>query len=371
MSPTTLADMFPGSQLSRQKTLRRRMHGIVLPDFERLDSDFPVHGEDLTSAVNRVARACGIQPESIAHVSTRVGRGHCAVVEFRDHPALFVKVATTRSFGYDNERALLSLLEDAAPTPTDMLWPQLVHWDPDHQILATRAVVPSQDWRWSLRNFSRDTVRRSALLGWALGRVHTTQVDVARLQAEERTVDFPLDPLLDLTPQELSRGSGADFDEFVIAVQAVAEEIATLQDSSYNSTLVHGDLRGANVLFPASSQHDTTGEVVFVDWEMAGAGDPRSDVGMVLAESLAEAVTTTGDILSHRSHVHALLLGYDLGTGSPVERVALFRYAGIHLLRAALGRLEHQGSLGRDGHLHLILGRALVARPDLAMEKLL
>ncbi len=70
------------------------------------------------------------------------------------------------------------------------------------------------------------------------------------------------------------------------ATPVARDGFATARREWRSGRLVHGDLRWANVL-----QSSGSGRVWLVDWELACSGDPAWDVGSMLADALATAVT--------------------------------------------------------------------------------
>ncbi|MGZ8874015.1 MAG: phosphotransferase family protein [Halobacteriota archaeon] len=66
----------------------------------------------------------------------------------------------------------------------------------------------------------------------------------------------------------------------------LADNLSALEEEWQDEVLIHNDLRWSNVLAPVSLSRSQHLRVTIVDWELARAGDPRWDVGTILAEYL-------------------------------------------------------------------------------------
>ncbi|WP_129307707.1 aminoglycoside phosphotransferase family protein [Streptomyces sp. L2] len=347
--------------------LRRRMHGMVLPGFERIsEPSVPRATTDIHEAAALAVAGLGggSHGSSVVSCTPCVSRGVSAIVETDTGMRLFVKALGPGGFGYENEAVVLGLLGDARKSGVPVPAPELLFWDPVRHVLATTEAGHSASLDVVLRAAdARSAATASSLVGGALATVHAARIDVGPLAAEGRVRPFPLDDLADLTPSELSSGVGVDFDEFVACVQSVSAELGRLREERFEPVLVHGDLRAPNILV-AENGCATADGATFVDWELAGAGDAAADVGTVLAESLATDLAVHGDIRTAGAWNRIFLAAYQ--GRSPMDEESVLRsvrHCGTQLIRTTLSRLEHQGTLGRAGRLQLILGSAILRDP--------
>nr|BAN83918.1 hypothetical protein [Streptomyces olivoviridis] len=368
---STRRDVLPDAMSHRPRysvehLLRRRMHGMVLPGFDRIAGP---PAPRVTTYIHEaaglaVAGLGGSHGSSVISCTPCVSRGASAIAETDSGARLFVKALGPGGFGYENEAVVLGLLGDARKSGIRVPAPELLFWDPVRHVLATTEVGHSASLDVVLRTAdARAAATASTLVGRALATVHAARVDVGPLAAEGRVHPFPLDDLADLTPSELSSGVGVDFDEFVACVQSVSAELGRLREERFDPVLVHGDLRAPNVLVGQSRDPAEDG-AVFVDWELACVGDVAADVGTVLAEALATDLAVHGDIRTAGLWNRIFLDSYQ--GRSPMDEESVLRsvrYCGTQLIRGTLSRLEHQGTLGRVGRLQLILGSAILRDP--------
>ncbi len=121
---------------------------------------------------------------------------------------------------------------------------------------------------------------------------------------------------------------------------------ALAQIDAGTEDFVHGDLHLDNVV-------DNGARAVLVDWEMAGAGDARWDIAMLVADLLAEALTRTwrGD---DRAAVRALVAS----SGVTVDD-SLARLTGAALLLRGVAVAQTGASVDRGRRLRTA-GRNLV-----------
>lgn len=174
-----------------------------------------------------------------------------------------------------------------------------------------------------------------------------------------------------------------DFGSYVAAMQAIDGEVDRLRREWRHRSLVHADLREDNLLFGEPGTAEPA--VRIVDWELAGFGDPRYDVGVVVGQLLLAWLRAAGDVRGvtgaaddawpvARRNVGVFLAAYRQLATTTVgadDDLPVLRYAGLFLVQQAVVRLERIGEIGRLGHLCLLVGGQLVRRPDAAAELLL
>lgn len=150
--------------------------------------------------------------------------------------------------------------------------------------------------------------------------------------------------------------------------------LATAADLWRPSTVIHGDLRFDNALV------DAHGQIVLIDWEFGGYGDPAWDIAAALQEMLsASSAVDAASAMPVLSGVGLVLLSaYAARTGLLDEhddfrdRLLVYTAARLVLRALQLAQQEHQypsddpdptEPTERDRHLALAL--ALRASPEL------
>lgn len=121
------------------------------------------------------------------------------------------------------------------------------------------------------------------------------------------------------------------------------------REAAEPTLLVHGDLRQPNVML-----HEQ--RITFIDWELAGLGDPTRDLGMLLAEDVRAYVQPRDEDeqltrARLKRHARALIAGWErqarqLGLALAMDhRARVIGWAGEALLRAAYTIATHEASL--------------------------
>jgi aminoglycoside phosphotransferase (APT) family kinase protein len=131
------------------------------------------------------------------------------------------------------------------------------------------------------------------------------------------------------------------------------------------SSLVHGNVRTHTVL--CGDSPDGRRPLLFVDWSRAGHGDPRWDVGCLIAGYLAGWLRRAGDGVAFapvQAEIRAATGGYAaIHPMTPADRRQALRYAAVALLREA--------GAGGDASTALVeVAAHLLRRPDACGELL-
>jgi hypothetical protein len=164
----------------------------------------------------------------------------------------------------------------------------------------------------------------------------------------------------------------------------MCEAAAAVVETWEPSSLIHGDVRPANILVDAT--RDQAADVRLIDWEFAAAGDPRWDLGCLAGHALhlwltsiptdtdspAPAAATT-PLAAVAAFIRSTWDAYRRAGGRGARRddggVAAMRFAGVALLDVALAIGRGADRLTRSQVLHLQAADNLLSRPDAACEQ--
>jgi aminoglycoside phosphotransferase (APT) family kinase protein len=236
---------------------------------------------------------------------------------------------------------LAALAAMAAEGEAPLALPEVRAFDADAGVLALRWLTGGENLHYHHRRTQRYGRELGRLLGRGLGWLHAATHE--RLAEFPPTVAHPsssVEPLLFLRPDRYARLSRAGM-AFYAAVQedsGAMKALMAMHHQEVTPCLVHGDLKQANLLrLPGRPPR-----VVFLDWELAHAGDPASDVGALIAGYLPGwlAPRSAGEAVGQAELValFAALLGsyrHARGRAFPLERdftLRVMRWAGASLL---------------------------------------
>ena len=315
----------------------------------------------------------GKRVDSVASLSQRATS---MLVTLEDGTALFLKKPRDDR----REGDVLSLMASDVDG-LRQLAPPLLHHDRASNVAVTAGLTGSRPMRevcaWRPPGDGL-LVRRVAE---ALARLHTrTRGGVPAGGAPYPVhVTNPVPTFGAITPADYARAPGARFPDFLAAVQEIDEALRSLRGSWQATCLVHGDFKDDNVMV-GGSPHDP--EVTFVDWEMAGWGDPLWDVGSMVGQfmyhwassikrgggrDLAALVRDAGvPFPLVRASASAFARTYARSARLPRVREQLARvmqYAGVFLLHRVKATLELHCVLPPEAWSCLQVGKTLVADP--------
>ncbi|WP_028644544.1 phosphotransferase family protein [Nocardioides sp. URHA0020] len=221
----------------------------------------------------------------------------------------------------------------------------------------------------------------------------STLADLHRMPPPPYEAQFPHGLVLHRpTLSDLPSRSGANL-ELVRRIQEHGQLLADLDEAAASwraDAFVHADMKFDNILSRRSADGRRRGTCI-IDWEDAGAGDARWDVGAVFGAYLATWLTSIPSIqVESPSHLfplakverEALLPSVEAFWQSYAARRRLMpdesreflrgavQYAGVRLIQAAS---EGTGSTPLTAvHLFLLqVGANMLARPDDALSQLL
>jgi tRNA A-37 threonylcarbamoyl transferase component Bud32 len=262
--------------------------------------------------------------------------------------------------------------------------PTLVHYDEELNIVVTSGLSeykPMRDLcRWRPPG-DGPLVRE---VGSRLARLHsaTSKSSTLPLLSACPLVKNPVPSYGNLSPADLARAPGRDFPRFLAAVQEVNEELVDLHGSWQPECVIHGDFKDDNVMVEDRPEGP---KLVFIDWEMAGWGDPLWDVGSMVGQFLYHWVMsikpiTKGDFASLveaasvpfadvRSSAAGFVTSYAAATTRDFSLstewvMRVLQFAGLFLLHRVRATLDLMGVLAGPVINCLYVGRTLVRNPQ-------
>lgn len=259
-------------------------------------------------------------------------------------------------------------LERTRPWDTEGVCPQVHRFDERNRVLVLEDLGQAERLDHALAR-GADVSAPLAALARFLGRVHRETRDAPGLAAAfanapmqrlhgDHIFALPYQPNdFALPPRTAERAARLRADSALCA--AAARAYARYLTPS--GALVHGDVQAGNILLPR-------GGVKLLDAEIAHAGDPAFDIGMLLAHTLLPAAAD-GRAASARPRLARCWQSYASAHGAaglPALADAL-RYAGLELLRRTIGAARVPAVADDDAGLRLIeVGLSLVREGSLA-----
>jgi aminoglycoside phosphotransferase (APT) family kinase protein len=265
--------------------------------------------------------------------------------------------------------------------------PEVVHHDPAAHRLVVRTAAGARDWLKASRGGARHALEPARRLGRVLAAVH----EVPAYEIEQRPAGTTAMWALELPEPDweqtlrLSRASR----ELVALIQAqprLCDKLRELAASPpENGTFTHGDLRWENCMRVASNGAGRRTDVMILDWELAGRGDPAFDVGTVIAEYAANwiesiPVLDPDDVgrFAHqagrplaRDVIGAFWSAYRGASTRPPRLVRVAELAGVRLLQSAIERTQDANEVGTPAKLLVSVGENMMLSPQLAAHSLL
>jgi hypothetical protein len=352
-----------------EEFLRARTLGFHAPRPGTRPSPREYERREFTAAeIGRTLELLGLGDREVCRFERCVSRRRVALVRFTDHAPVLLKWPDEDvELDNDYEFVMLDLIGRLSlPERARSAVPAVIGGGPETRIIALEAV----DDCISLT----DLMKRSAVvdpahlvaLAAALADLHRVDISDAYPRYPEWLLMLPVPTSTRLTVDEYALGCGIDFEAYLRVMQSLESCFQELHRAWEPRGLVHFDLRDDNILFRAGQ---TGPPVRIIDWELAGFGDPRYDVGYVVGHLLLQWVRTgqvAGDaLIAARRNAAAFLNAYQRLAGLDEEELRLvLRYAGITLVVHASMRLQQLGFLGRVGYTCLLVGGRLLREPD-------
>lgn len=337
---------------------------------------------------------------SVRRVQVAMRRSFCATVELDDDCRWFVKQARRAPDGtlfaqVANEAAVLRWAH-ASPAGIGVrpLMPEPYFYDAEAQVLVTEYLTSYRQLMDHYRQravFGRGWAR--AVAGrlarcHAIRRVDGTTDDAGAFRLIEQGPFWTWDRV---TPEQIA-SQPEGFTEFVEIVQnteGLTASLRTLRGAWQPRCLIHADAKSDNVMVRPRSRSGAA-DLRFVDWELAGWGDPAWDVGTVIGDYLYHWLAsirpstdgTLDDWLARaripfdrvRVAVAAFWDAYSrhgvLGASGP-DVMRAVGYAGVFLLDRALAAVVTLGSLPSSALCSLQVAKQLIREPETAAGRLL
>jgi hypothetical protein len=275
--------------------------------------------------------------------------------------------------------------------------PECRLYDSENDVLILRTLGNGQSLAAYCSTTQRIPVLPSRLLGKALGAVHHA-TRVANLSIKDSTLHHHRPWLFSILPYPprwfLEQASGGMI-EIVHMVQRFPDFCALLEQLSSQwsiNALIHGDIKWDNCVVAPGSSGGPTNRLIITDWELAGFGDTRWDVGCALAEFLvfwlssgpADPKISPASFAEHtryrleRFHpvVRALWAEYcgeanfDILRNSELLESSV-KYAAGALIQRTFEELQSQPRAGAGSVLALQLSLNMLQHPRRAAEVLL
>lgn len=235
-------------------------------------------------------------------------------------------------------RLLASCAEDGPLAGLRPLVARFLGYHERRRILVA-SLIPGARPLCQLVDAGEDLAGACARLGAALALVHRQEVP------PEYELGTPWALCADLPPVEVAASAGPAHMAVLRIVQAdeaLREGLAAARRAWRPAGLLHGDVRGDNVLVAGSGAQ---GAVHLVDWEGAQRGDPAWDVGGAFHELLGRWVCSI-----------------PLGAGPPMREQLAGAQRPLHGLRPAFRALWNgyrEASCFGDGEARELLARAI------------
>jgi aminoglycoside phosphotransferase (APT) family kinase protein len=270
------------------------------------------------------------------------------------------------------------------------LLPVFIAYDAPRQVLVLRTDADGQDLR-ERHSGGQFALTLARACGRALALLHRLPPEAVGARPAGLDPTWPLSWHCPKLQQlfELS-AAGLALLRLTQRSQVLCRSLDDLRESWRPESLIHGDLRWENWITLPEPQSPGRARVLMVDWELAGPGDPRLDVGTFFAEYLAAWVHSI-PIVDPRNPdrmlryaerpldrmqpaIRQFWAAYQMTSGKHAQERVLagaVRYAAARLLQAAVEETSTDSELRAHTVCALQLGVNILERPGEAAGRLL
>ncbi|WP_217209176.1 phosphotransferase family protein [Streptomyces sp. AC550_RSS872] len=352
-----------------EELLRARTLGFYTPRPGRRPA--PRQTQEITYDIGELAttlNGLGIDPDSVVRMTKCISRRLVLLVELADGSAQLLKWPDSDTeLDNDYEYVMLSLFDRLDfPAQTRAALPRLLAGGPETRVIALDVVRDCDPLSDLIRGRQPVDTGHLVRLAAVFAGLHRTPIAEAYAEYPEWLLWPPVPKTTDLSPYEYAHGCGMEFDVYIRTMQDLAPDFRELHDDWRPDSLVHFDMRDDNILI--ARDPDSPLPLRIIDWELAGFGDPRYDIGYLVGQFMMGALRRHGDMnasTSAQRNIRTFLTAYRrLSTLERADEERIFQYAGITLLLQASMRLQQLGALNRVGHLCLLYGRRLIQNPS-------
>lgn len=242
----------------------------------------------------------------VGALSARARVGRHVVVLIRDDARDYV-VKMALNGGSDEQRFLqreqqfyVDCREEGRWNQLSCIMPRAIHVDERQAFILFEGDEPSRPFERLCINPRGPILGAAENLGSALALVHAQEPKAT----EGRSPVF----VPDLLEEKERLGDEQVLHAMLLAQPFVVNAVAEIAEAGEVATLIHGDIKGDNVLVRPD------GSVLLIDWELAGAGDPGWDLGggllAVLRQCLVPSAlhaSTASELRSDALHALAQL----------------------------------------------------------------
>jgi thiamine kinase-like enzyme len=366
---------------SPEDLLRARTLGFLIPRPGTRPS--PRIGEEelfSVESLGRIIRAAGHPVHDVVSAVRCISRRRVALVGLADDSFVILKWPDEDiDVKNDYETTMLGLLDEVElPPKVRAAIPRILAVDAETRVLIIDAIPPClslHDFMAKEHLIPEPYLRALARI---LAALHSIPVESIRERYGDRMLGPPVPRNTVVSMNEYVHGCGLEFDDYLTSMQELEPRFRELQDRWRPDSLIHFDLGGDNVLFPAERQEGVL-PVRLIDWELAGFGDPMYDIGFLIGQlfvgEMRQARFTAGAadwVPQLQANTRNFMRAYTSDVHVSAEDMErIMQYAGIALLVHSAVRLQQLGGLGRIGYLCLRFGKRFVQHPDIVSTLLL
>lgn len=271
--------------------------------------------------------------------------------------------------------------------------PEFHGYDPQHRVLAVQYLHDAVDLDTHHRRRLRPPTEAARQTGAALAELHRLPLTPWNgLTTHPQRQSFLTPHRPDLEVYRTSTGAHLDLLRIIQGTPGFAESLDDLGRTWSATAPTHHDVRLINFLLTTSPGRGRRPRVTLVDWELAGPGDPRWDIGSALGGYLtlwlssiptsataspAHAAEQARHPLSHiQSAIRACWHGYieALGLGATAAGRLLLGtvpFVAARLVHTAREIAQSSATLTGDLILHLQVAHNMLSRPEEAAVHLL